>query len=148
MKKLVLIFATIVAFSSTPALAEFEGAWFLTGTMEHQIDFLSNRLVRTGCNNYSFPMNFTDRHGNTIGLGHYSGPAIVSFGACTGNNPFAEFKIGYEFAFGDWRNKWYIPVIQFGWKHESHWFDGIPFNDHPETFAEKIFLEFRFGGLR
>ncbi len=119
--KIRLILITLFTLSVNTAHAETEGAWFLTGSMEHQINFLSSPLVRTGCNN---------------------------FDVCTGNNPLAEFKIGYDFAFGDWRNKWYIPVIQFGWKHESHWFDGIPFNDHPETFAEKIFLEFRFGGLR
>ncbi len=148
MKKFVLIFATIVAMSSTPALAETEGAWFLTAAVEYQLDSLSSPLIGTGCNKYDFPMYLYDRHGNTIGNGHYTGPATASFGYCTGNNPLAEFKLGYEFAFGDWRNKWYLPVMQFGWKHESHWFDGRPFNNNAETWAEKIFLEFRFGGLR
>jgi hypothetical protein len=101
-----------------------EGAFFVTGTVEYQLDSLTDPLIRTGC--------------------HMSGPTRI----CTGKNPLAEFKIGYEFAFGDWRNHWWIPVFQTGWKHESHWFQGQPFNDEPETHAEKLFLEFRFGGLR
>jgi hypothetical protein len=107
------------------AHAEFEIAPFATGTFEYQ--FRGDRLLTPGCTTY---------------------PELNNVRICTGKNPRAEFKLGFEFAFGDWRNKWYIPTFQAGYKHESNWFTGAPFNDEPELFAEKLFLEFRFGGLR
>lgn len=107
------------------ACADAEVAFFLTGTFEYQLNALSDPLLRTGCTSYS--------------LGEL----------CTGRNPRAEFKLGAEFAFGDWHNKpWRWPIYQFGYKHRSAWFSGKPFNDEGEFHSESLFLEFKFGGLR
>ena len=113
-----------IMFSCEPAHAEFEIAPFATGAFEYQIDSRSSQLLATGCINYD------------------------QFRICTGDNPRADFKVGAEFSFGDWRNKWYIPVFQTGWRHRSNWFTGPPFNDEPEIHSESLFLEFKLGGLR
>lgn len=98
---------------------------FVTLSIEHQLDRQSSELIQTGCTTYS------------------------TFEICTGHNPLAEFKLGIEIVADDYRIRpWGSPVLQIGWKHRSHWFDGKPFNDNPETHSEALFLELKFGGVR
>jgi len=123
MKKILTITVALLIFSCQPATAA-EGEWFLTGSFEYQIDSRSDSFLQTGCTYY-------DR-----------------MSICHGRNPGSEVKMGYEFAFGDWRSRWYVPIFQVGWKHRSHLFEGAPFNDNPETHTEAIFLAFSLGGLR
>ena len=123
----------IKQFDKKPKLKDklkVEGEWFVTSTFEYQLDGLSDPIVRKGCHQI------------------ITGDQTTSW--CNGDNPAAEFKIGYEFSFGDWRseNKNHIPIIQIGWKHRSHWFNGWPFNRKGETHSEALYLEFKWGGLR
>lgn len=134
MKRLILLIATFVAMLSTPALAETDGAFFAAGSIEHQ--FNGDDFLTPGCTFYPHPVpkyKYSTSPGITV---------------CTGNNPRAEFKLGYEFAFGDWRDKWYVPILQLGFKHESNWFSGPPFNEDRELWSNSWFLEFKLGGLR
>lgn len=73
---------------------------------------------------------------------------IAGLNVCQGRDPWADLFLGAEFAHRDWREHWYIPVFQLGVRHRSHWRDGGPWNDRPESWAEYISLEFRLGGLR
>lgn len=67
---------------------------------------------------------------------------------CRGTNPLGGWQLGLEFAHESWRSKWYVPVFRAGWRHQSHAFDGSPFNNKPEVWSESFMLEAKFGGLR
>lgn len=104
-----------------------EGAFFFNATIEYQLDDMTDPFLRTGCTDYGFQ---SEVH------------------VCTGRNPRNELSGGYEFAFGDFRKKWYLPIIQVGYKHRSGIRDGSPFNNRPEMFQDLLFIGFKLGGLR
>ena len=131
MKYLTIILLAGTVWLSPGAAEAAEGAFFATGAFEYQ--FAGDRLLTPGCN-LRPEFKWSD-----------DGAGVIF---CTGKNPRAEFKLGYEFAFGDFRNHWWLPIFQFGYKHESNWFSGKPFNDDREMWSDKLFLEFKFGGLR
>jgi len=124
-----VLFGLLLIIATTPTHAA-EGAFFATGSFDYQI--AGSDLLEPGCTTYD-QLTFTNG---------------TAFELCTGSNPRAEFKLGYEFAFGDFRNHWFLPIIQLGYKHESNWASGPPFNDEKELWSDSVFLEFKFGGLR
>jgi len=131
MKNLILAITIIVGYMWTDVHAA-EGEFFATASFDYQ--FNSVQWLEPGCTVYDDLVN-TNVGGNLK--------------VCTGKNPRAEFKLGYEFAFGDFRNHKWLPIMQFGYKHRSNWFTGAPFNDDKfEIAADFIFLEFKIGGLR
>ena len=120
----------MLVFLSSTALAA-EGAFFATASADYQIS--GSDILAPGCTVY--PQLTFERGGS-------------EFEMCTGSNPRAEFKLGYEFAFGDFRNNRLLPIIQFGYKHKSNWASGFPFNKDLEIWSDSVFLEFRIGGIR
>lgn len=112
--------------------AAAEGEWFATASFDHQ--FAGSATSEPGCTTHDNLWNINTADYLTI---------------CTGDNPRAEFKLGYEFAFGNFRkNKW-LPIMQIGYKHRSNWLTGFPFNDDKlEAATEYVFLEFKIGGIR
>lgn len=122
----------LLLFVATSADAETEGAFFASGSFDYQ--FQGSDILEPGCTTYP---DLTFQSGREFEL-------------CTGDNPRGEFKLGYEFAFGNWRDKWYSPVFQFGYRHRSNWFTGAPFGDagEPELWSDFVYLEFKVGGLR
>ena len=117
-----------VAYLWTNIADAFEIEPVFVAGAEYQLDKYTDFWLHKGCRSYPIPN--------------------PEFEVCMGRNPGAEFRLGAEFAFGDWRSKWYVPVFQAGWKHRSHFRDGRPFNKLAETHSEGLFLELRLGGLR
>jgi len=131
MKHAIAMLVLLTGYIWTDTAEAAEGAFFATGAFEYQ--FAGDKLLTPGCTTYD-NLAYRDT-GNSLRI-------------CTGKNPRAEFKLGYEFAFGDFRNHWWLPIFQVGYKHESNWLSGAPFNDEREMWSDKLFLEFKFGGLR
>lgn len=131
MKNVILTMLVLTGYMWTDVHAA-EGAFFGTASFEHQ--FQGSDILEPGCTTHDDLWN--------INAGDY-------LTVCTGQNPRAEFKLGYEFAFGNFRkNKW-LPIMQLGYKHRSNWFSGAPFNDRKlEISQDFIYLEFKLGGLR
>ena len=130
MRNVILTTLILISFMWTDAKAA-EGSFFATASFDYQFDSIP--LLRPGCNVYP---DFKNADGGSLKY-------------CTGNNPRAEFKLGYEFAFGSFRNNAWLPIMQIGLKHRSNWFTGAPFTDDKlELAANFVFLEFKIGGLR
>lgn len=113
-----LIFILLILSSISFNTEAFDGSLFATTAAEHY--FAGTPVIRPGCNS----------------------------SRCTGHNPRAETKIGYEFAFGGWKDNKWSPIFQIGYKHRSVFFSGTPFNNRNEIRSENIFIEVKIGGLR
>ena len=61
-----------------------------------------------------------------------------------GRDPTAHFAVGLDYKFVDER-AWYVKVL-CQYDHWSHYRDGWPFNDNPETHKDEIMCGFRAGG--
>lgn len=120
---LMMWFLLVVLMTPPAGAADF--ALYAKGGFDYQLDEYTDVWLHKGCQTFN---DVTE--------------------VCMGENPGFAGELGVEFAFGDYEDKWYIPVFSFGWRHRSHWFQGGPFNDEPETYSENIFFDFKFGGLR
>jgi hypothetical protein len=73
----------------------------------------------------------------SVGIGYkVNGDQLLMPEYSGGRNPTAHFEIGYE-----WPNG-----VSCGINHWSHWRDGTPFNDNPETYKDEVVCRMQWGG--
>ena len=84
-------------------------------------------LILSGCGTFKEPQYYA-----SIGAGYkVSADKLLLPETVGGRNPTARFGAGVEFENG----------VKIGYEHWSHWRDGGPFNNRPETHKDEIFIE-------